>query len=119
MTDNYQAVYDAVRSRFGSVSANEIIAQAVRDAFDISWQKEHLQQEIYSVSAALTRPSVLYRPLLAADGTSWMVLLGEDLQSGIAGFGDTPAQAMAAFDRAFMEQRTPDAIRKNANEAAA
>ena len=110
MSDNYQAVYDAVRSKISRIDS-DVVERVAREAFDISWQKQHLQQEIYVVSEAMTRPSVLYRPTLAADGTAWCALLGEDLQSGVAGFGDTPAEAMAAFDQAFLKERTPTAIR--------
>jgi hypothetical protein len=54
-------------------------------------------------------PSVLYRPSLSADGTKWCALYGDDLASGVAGFGDTPAEAMAAFDAAWTSERTPAA----------
>ena len=62
------------------------------------------QEILYTASAiaeAWTRPSVLYKPHLSRDGNAWCVLLGDDLQSGIAGFGSTPAEAMAAFDTAW------------------
>ena len=36
------------------------------------------------------------RPFL--DGNSWCVLWGDDLQSGICAFGDSPAQAIQNFD---------------------
>lgn len=110
---DYQAIYDAVRSRFSPVSAADI-TQVVRECFDISWQKQHLQQEIYAVSAELRRPSAVYRPTLMADGDKWCALLGDDLQSGVAGFGDTPAEAMTAFDKAFLGDRTPTAKRLSA-----
>ena len=56
-----------------------------------------------------TRPFFLLRPKLSADGTKWMALYGRDLGSGVAGFGDTPEEAARAFDRAFHEERTPEA----------
>lgn len=55
-------------------------------------------------------PHVLMRPALFADGTAWCALYGENLQVGVSGFGDTPAEAMAAFDKAWREQRTPAAM---------
>lgn len=64
----------------------------------------------------LDRPSVLYRPTLSADGDMWCALLGEDLQVGLAGFGETPAKAMAAFDEAFRNARTPTATRLAATQ---
>ncbi len=57
------------------------------------------------------RPSVLFRPTLSADGDMWCALLGDDLQSGVAGFGETPAKAMFAFDLAFRNDKTPVAAR--------
>lgn len=62
------------------------------------------------IQGAMTAPHVLYKPTLMADGTKWCALFGEDLQVGVAGFGDTPADAMAAFDKAWMSQRTPAAM---------
>ena len=47
------------------------------------------------------RPSVLFRPRIYKDGNSWCALYGDNLQSGIAGFGDTPEKACAAFDEAW------------------
>lgn len=35
------------------------------------------------------------------DGNQWCVLLGSNLQEGIAGFGNTPQQAIVAFNKAF------------------
>jgi hypothetical protein len=60
-----------------------------------------------AVSASL--PSVLYKPSLFADGTQWCALYGDDLQSGVAGFGDTPAAAMSAFDAAWTSELAPAA----------
>ena len=57
------------------------------------------------------RPSVLFKPTLSADGDMWCALLGDNLQEGVAGFGETPAKAMYAFDDAFNKERTPAAIR--------
>lgn len=48
-----------------------------------------------------TRPSVVFKPRLYPDGNKWCALYGEDLQSGVAGFGDCPFDAMLDFDRAF------------------
>jgi hypothetical protein len=106
-----RALADAVRSRISNGDVGSVVAEAARQAFDIGWQKQHAQQEIYAVSHEWQRPSVLYRPTLSVDGTAWCALLGDDLQTGVAGFGDTPAEAMAAFDDAFLNQRTPTAIR--------
>ena len=55
----------------------------------------------------MKRPSVLYRPKLSLDGDQWCALYGENLQEGVAGFGDTPAAAMAAFDKAWTTPQEP------------
>lgn len=74
MTD-YQAVFDAVSHH----------AQMAGQA----WQLAAYSHET---------PSAVYRPALSIDGNKWCALYGEDLMNGVAGFGDSPAEAMADFD---------------------
>ena len=62
------------------------------------------------IQGAMTAPHVLYKPTLTPDGTKWCALFGENLQEGVAGFGDTPAQAMAEFDKAWTSGLTPAAM---------
>ena len=52
-------------------------------------------------------PSVLYQKSLkiSIDGDKYCVLLGENIQSGIAGFGDTMRDAMNNFDANFDNQK--------------
>lgn len=45
--------------------------------------------------------AIAYKLVPFRDGNQWCVLLGDDLQSGIAGFGDSPSLAIADFDRAM------------------
>lgn len=45
----------------------------------------------------------LLKPKISIDGNQWCVLYGENLQDGIAGFGDTPWKAVAAFNKAWHE----------------
>lgn len=59
--------------------------------------KEAWQQAAYDV----VRPSVLWKPRVYIDGSQWCALYGENLQDGVAGFGDSPASAMYDFDRAW------------------
>lgn len=59
----------------------------------------HAQQSFSAIADYQTEPSVLYRPTLSVDGNQWCALYGEDLQSGVAGFGDTPALAMIDFNK--------------------
>jgi len=57
------------------------------------------------VRDALIAPHVLYKPSLYRDGDQWCALFGGCLADGIAGFGDTPAEAMEAFDTAWKSER--------------
>lgn len=41
----------------------------------------------------------MLKPRIFRDGNQWCVLYGEDLQSGIAGFGDTPRLAIYDFNK--------------------
>lgn len=43
----------------------------------------------------------LLRPSVSIDGNKWCVLYGEDLQNGVAGFGDSPYLAMLDFNLAW------------------
>jgi hypothetical protein len=41
----------------------------------------------------------ILKPTLKQDGNQWCCLYGEDLQVGIAGFGDTPYLAILAWNK--------------------
>jgi hypothetical protein len=45
------------------------------------------------------------RPRIFIDGNMWCVLFGEDLQNGIAGFGETPRLAVYDFNKAWDKSR--------------
>jgi hypothetical protein len=49
-------------------------------------------------------PHAVMRPQIFPDGTQWCALYGEDLQSGVAGFGATPGDAAADFDKNWRHQ---------------
>lgn len=55
----------------------------------------------HAVERAYTRPSVVFRPTLSRDGCQWCMMLGEDLATGVAGFGASPEDAAKAFDEAW------------------
>lgn len=40
----------------------------------------------------------MLQPKITKDGNQWCVLYGENLQDGIAGFGDTPYKAVLNFN---------------------
>ena len=58
-----------------------------------------------NIEWALTRPHVIYNLVPFKDGDKWCCLLGDDLQVGIAGFGDSPAEATKEFDKAWEESK--------------
>jgi hypothetical protein len=49
------------------------------------------------------RPCVIHRPVLTIDGNKWQALYGDDLENGVAGYGSSPAEAMADFDAKWVE----------------
>ena len=55
-------------------------------------------------AAAHERPCVLWKPRLFIDGNQWCVLFGENIQEGVVGFGDSPDEAMWAFDAAWRKK---------------
>jgi len=46
----------------------------------------------------LESPAFILRPKLFIDGNKWCALYGDNLQDGVCGFGDSPAQAFGNFD---------------------
>ena len=112
MSDTYQAIYDAVRSRISGGNVSEVLRSAAHEALDFSHARALLQEQIGIVGQEMARPSVLFKPSLAVDGTKWCALYGSDLQVGVAGFGDTPEEAMRAFDQAWWKENTPAAVRQ-------
>lgn len=110
MADLYQATYDAVRSKISGGNIGDAAERAMREAFDLGNFRDIAIQEVVAVSHEQQRPSVMFRPKMMADGTAWCALYGEDLQSGVCGFGDTPDEAMRAFDLAWWKGKTPAAL---------
>lgn len=98
--DSYQPIYDAVRSRISGGDVGEAISNAIREQ---NWG-HYVQQAAYEWTIAAgqhSRPAVVFKPELFQDGNMWCALLGKDLQSGVAGFGKSPAAAMDEFDKAW------------------
>lgn len=75
--------------------------QLVADAFAHAAQM--IQAYWQCAAGEYERPSVLFRPKLSIDGDQWCALYGDNLQDGVAGFGDSPAKAMYDFDRAWQK----------------
>lgn len=84
-----------LNDQYQSMAANAICHAA-------NMAGETWQQAAYD----FTRPSVLFRPSLSIDGTKWCALYGDNLQDGVAGFGDSPDLAMRDFDKQWSAKRT-------------
>lgn len=81
---------------------DQVMADISGAAWRVGQAAEALSQEISGLHA--TWFSVL-KPKIFQDGTAWCALYGDDLATGIAGFGPTPAKALLAFDKAMCSER--------------
>jgi len=79
-----------LNNEYQSMVANGII-------FEASQAAEAWKQAAYDLS----RPSIVWKPKLSKDGNMWCFLYGDDLMTGVAGFGETPEKASYAFDAAW------------------
>lgn len=101
MSDTYQAVYDAVRSRIGGADIGSAIESVMRGE-NIGHYFQQACYELQNSAVEHGRPCVVFKPTLTQDGNAWLAVLG-DLPTGVVGCGDSPAQAMAAFDKNWYE----------------
>ena len=62
------------------------------------------RKSIQGIEHESIRPSVMMRPKISIDGNQWCVLYGDNLQDGVAGFGDSPAKAMQDFDKNWTKE---------------
>ena len=60
--------------------------------------------EMYTAACEERRAFVQLRPMMFVDGNQWCALYGDNLQDGVAGFGDSPDLAARAFDKAWCEK---------------
>lgn len=73
--------------------------QSVQDAM---W---NAAAEAHTTATKQGAPHVLMRPRVFPDGNKWCALYGDNLQEGVAGFGDTPESAAADFDNNWRGQK--------------
>lgn len=102
----YQAVYDAVCSRIGHPDISGTVERVAREALDTSWLKSRAMEAVGVIESDHRRPFVLLRPKMFPDGNKWCALYGDNIQEGVAGFGDTPDAASWDFDRNWNWQKT-------------
>lgn len=67
--------------------------------------KDHTHQSKMNVLVEREEMNLfsLLKPKISIDGDKWCVLYGENLQDGVAGFGDTLRKAIFDFNKAFDE----------------
>ena len=110
MSDTYQAVYDAVRSKISNADVGSAIESAMRDA-QISFYFDRMACAFDEYASEQARPCVVFKPTLSQDGNKWLAILG-DLPTGVVGCGDSPADAMYDFDKKWFkkedENHAPD-----------
>lgn len=75
-----------------------------------SSQRQHHQDIIHqeNLNLIIAKQEILLftelKPKITIDGNQYCVLYGNDLQSGIAGFGDTIYNAIIDFNKQFHKQ---------------
>lgn len=75
---------------------------------------EFVEAQLVS-TRAIASPAYLYRPTLyPVDGVGWAAILGDpvNLRACVVGTGATPAEAYAAFDKAFSEKPSTPATQE-------
>jgi hypothetical protein len=63
------------------------------------------------------RPFMTLRPRIFLDGSQWCARYGENLQDGVAGFGETPAKAAESFDLAWLNEKAGIGLPEAANRS--
>ena len=76
----------------------ELLHAAASYSFEAASRDNDASRINQSTALERNRPFIILRPRLFPDGNQWCALLGEDLQSGVCAFGDTPAAATLEFD---------------------
>lgn len=115
--DAYQPIYDAVRSRISGGDIGQVVAEVARQSFDISMTVAMLGQQFalaaerhQQAADESMRPAVMFKPRVFMDGNQWCALYGDNLHDGCAGFGDSIAEAMKAFDAEWSTKLKPSNI---------
>ncbi len=105
--NDYQAIYDAVRSRISGGNIGEAIGEAIRNV-NIDHHVVLMANDFSFLCSRYDRPSAIFRPALSFDGNKYCALYGNNIQDGCAGFGDTAEEAMLDFDKRWVSSKAPD-----------
>lgn len=93
-----------------SIEHQEVLIRLLSQAND-------LLLEIAQDNHQGSRPAMAFKPRVFLDGNKWCALYGEDLQIGVAGFGDTPELATRDFDRNWHSQMPPPTHKANKEQS--
>jgi hypothetical protein len=79
------------------------------EQIESSQRQQHQENEHYEKMCNIVEQKTLaligeLKPKFFKDGNMWCFLYGENLQEGVAGFGETPYQAMFAFEKSFRNE---------------
>ena len=64
----------------------------------------HADDEHQAKMDAINSPAYLLKPTLSIDGNQWCALYGNNQQNGVSGFGDSPYEAYADFDKEWLKK---------------
>ena len=68
-------------------------------------REQEYWNQAYANACDKSAPSLVFKPRIFIDGDQWCALYGDNLQDGVAGFGDTPVKALRNFDLNWYEQK--------------
>lgn len=63
-----------------------------------------------SREAMMVEPFCVYGAQVFKDGDKWCALLGKDINKNVKGYGASPAEAVAAFNKAWYEKLALDPV---------
>ena len=87
------------------------MSELTHDDLEAADRKNQTAQELQRVALISS-----LKPTLSVDGNQWCFLYGDNLQEGVAGFGDTPNLAMMDFNYNWYNQTIQQSDKSGANE---
>lgn len=75
---------------------------------DISNDAYIARMAIVEAAAFIAAAHTRMRPRVFLDGAAWCALYGDNLQEGVAGFGNSPELACADFDQQWGRRLTQE-----------
>lgn len=103
MSNTYQAVYDAVRSKISNGDIGSAVERAMQ-GFSIEFQFQQIANSIIEQFSDYGRPCAVFKPTLSLDGNLWIAIYG-DLPTGVVGTGNSPSEAMHDFDKQWFKKQ--------------